>query len=612
MNAGRKRSTGARAAGFLGELGHRFSRVAAPLLLVSGQSLGISSAWAGCSLEQLEIPVRIVDQRPIAMLALNGTEVSMLLDSGAFYSVLSASAATQLNLPTEGLPYGMSIQGYTGRIAARLTRVERVGLQGAELKNIEFIVGGNELGSGIMGVLGRNFLSIADAEYDLAHGVVKLSFPKGDCAKQNFAHWAGGAPVVEVPLEDGESRNDTEIRVDALINGKRTVAVMDTGAPLTSLTLRAARRAGIQESDLEAFGRAGGLGAGRATSWVGPVQRFELGGESVAGSRMVVNDIEGRDVGMLLGLDYFLSHRIYVSRLQRRVYLTWNGGSVFALARQSAGDRDLRDAALPQDLAKDDADALARRGAAAMAAGRHAQALDDLNRAAELAPDVADTFYARARLHEQMGQPRLASNDLDTALTLAPSLNEARYRRAWIQRKLGDHAASAADLATLDMALPPSSALRAGMARLHAASGATDAALRQFDLWVNTHPNDAGRASVLNERCWLRTRLNIDLPQALKDCKRSVDVDDGEAAHFDSLGWTYLRLGDSAKARKAFDRAIKLKPLSLALYGRALAQRQLQDAAAAEQDLAAARELDATIDERVVKEGFEFGPGAAR
>jgi len=202
--------------------------------------LATVSAWAGCDLQQMEIPVRILDHRPIATLTLNGTEVPMLVDSGAFFSMLSESTATQLKLPLHSLPAGLRIQGYTGRVDAKLTRVESMGLLGARLSNVEFVVGGNELGAGIMGVLGRNILSMADTEYDLAHGAVRLSFPKGECAKTNFAHWAGEAPVVEVPLDGGQYRKDTAIRLEVSVNGKRTLALLDTGAEQTSLTLRAA------------------------------------------------------------------------------------------------------------------------------------------------------------------------------------------------------------------------------------------------------------------------------------------------------------------------------------------------------------------------------------
>lgn len=574
--------------------------------------LGAASAWAGCQVSQMEIPVRIVDWRPVATLTLNGTEVPMLVDSGAFYSMLSASTATQLKLPVRNLPWGVHIEGYTGRIEAKRTRVERVGLLGAELSNIDFIVGGNELGAGIMGVLGRNILSAADTEYDLAHGVVRLSFPKGDCDNTNFAYWAGDAPVIVVPLDRGQDRTDTAIRLEVSINGNSTMALLDTGAAHSSLSLRAARRAGIAERDLTPYGRVGGAGEGRVKSWTGRVDLFELGGEKITNNRLQIDDIDNTDHGLLVGLDYFLSHRIYVSRLQRQVYLTWNGGSVFALNRTAAGDLDTRYAARPQDVARDDADALARRGAAAIAAGNYKLALEDLNRACELAPGMAEYFDTRARLHLAMRQARSALFDLDEALRLDPALTEARLRRAQVRAGLGDRAGAQADLLQLDAALPPSSALRADMAQMHASFDQAPQALRQSDLWVNSHQNDARLASVLNTRCWIRARLNIDLSLALQDCKDAVDRDDGAAAHRDSLGWVYLRLDDAAKAMKAFDGAIKLEALPFSLYGRGLALLRLNDTAGSERDLAAARKLRPSIDEDVRKQGFEFAGGAAQ
>jgi predicted aspartyl protease/tetratricopeptide (TPR) repeat protein len=597
-----------------GEFGRRqrlWHQLSSAWMLVAAL-LFAASARAGCEVKQMEIPVRIVDQRPIATLTLNGIEVPMLVDSGAFFSFLSESTATQLNLRLRNLPWGLEIHGYTGRVAAKMTNVERVGLLSAKLSNVDLIVGGNEVGAGIMGILGRNILSMADTEYDLAHGAVRLSFPKGECADTNLAHWAGDAPVVEVPLHQGENRQETAIRVEVRVNGKSTLAMMDTGAPRTSLTLSAARRGGIEERDLRPEGRVGGAGVGRVKSWSGRVAVFELGGEKINNSRLHIDDTDKSEQGMLLGLDYFLSHRIYVSRLQRRVYVTWNGSPVFAPDVADQGKYDTRYAALPPALAKDDADALARRGAAALAAGNLERALEDLNRACELAPGVADYFYARARLHLTVRQWQAALADLDQALRLDPTLAEARFRRAQAQAALNNRTAAQADLVQLDAALPPSAPLRADMAQLYAGFDQTAEALRQFDQWVNTHQKDARLASVLNERCWMRARLNIDLPLALKDCKEAVDRDDGAAAYRDSLGWTYLRLGDAAKAKQAFDGAIKLQALPFSLLGRGLARLRLNDAAGAEQDLAAARRTRPSVDEDARKVGFEFVNEAAR
>ncbi|MBI3367643.1 MAG: retroviral-like aspartic protease family protein, partial [Burkholderiales bacterium] len=585
-------------------------RVLSSLLFVFALSAA-ASTWARCDIKQFEIPVRMVNQRPIASLTLNGTEVPLLVDSGAFFSMLSESTATQLGLPLRNLPRGMRIDGYTGRIDAMMTRVETVGLLGVQLSRVDFVVGGNELGAGIMGLLGRNILSIADTEYDLARGVVRLSFPKGDCAETNFAHWAGEAPVIEAPLEETH-RTDTAIRVQVKINGKRTKALLDTGAPQTALTLNAARRAGIEEGDLTPYGRTGGAGEGQAKSWTGRVAVFELGGEKITNSRLRVDDVDSSDHGIVLGLDYFLSHRIYVARSQQKIYATWNGGATFALARTTKGEYDARYAALPQDVSKDDADALARRGAAAIAAGDHQRALEDLNRACELAPGVAEYFFTRARLHLAMRQAGPALGDLDQALRLDPTLAEARYRRARLHASLGNRQSAQVDMVQLDASLPPSSHLRADIAEFYASFGQVDEALRQFDLWVNTHRNDARLASVLNSRCWMRARLNIELPLALKDCEQAVDIDDGASAYRDSLGWIYLRLGDASRARKAFDGAIKLEARPFSLYGRALAHRRLNDMASSEQDLAAARKAKPSIDEDVRKAGFEFADAAVR
>lgn len=560
-------------------------------------------AWAECRLQQLEMPVRIVNQRPMGMLSLNGVEVPMLIDSGAFFSMLQPSTAAQLGLRLQRLPDHIRLYGYTGAIDAQLTRVDKVGLGGKVIPNVEFIVGGNELGSGIMGVLGRNFLSIADTEYDLAHGVVRLALPKGDCEKTNLAYWAGEAPVIEAELDNNHREGNNDIRVAVRVNGVKLRAMMDTGAPRTALKLRAARRAGVKEADLKEAGRVGGAGAGRVRSWIGEIASFELGGEKIANNQLEVDDTDHGDADLLIGLDYFLSHRIYVSRLQRKVYATWNGGPVFARG-DAVGAYDARYAARPAELEADDAEALARRGEAQAAKGDLTRALQDLDRAVELAPTSAANLLARARVQLALKQPAKALPDLDAALRLQPGLHEALGLRAGLRVGLGERAAALADLQALDQALPPSSHLREAMAEAHVELEQPAEALRQWQLWLDTHESDAHRASVLNARCWLRARLNIELKQALEDCRQAVGLDREEAAFRDSLGWTQLRLGDMAAALKAFDAALQLKPVAFSHYGRALAHQHLGNAAAAARELAAARKLSADIDTQVARAGF--------
>jgi predicted aspartyl protease/tetratricopeptide (TPR) repeat protein len=587
-------------------------RLVLPLLAAAFVGLAPRAAWsANCKLQTFEVPVRMVGSRPIATVGLNGTEVPMLVDSGAFFSFLTEPAAKQLDLRLRMLPDHLRIYGYTGLIDGKVARVNKVQFNGVEIPNVEFIVGVNELGAGIQGVLGRNFLAMADTEYDLAHGVVRLVFPKGDCDSVDFAYWAGkDAPVNVVPLVKN-SRKDDAIHVSARVNGEKVSAIMDTGAGLTTMLLRAARRAGIKEADMTPMGRASGAGAGHARAWLAPVATFELGGEKISNNRLEVDDADGLDEDMLIGIDYFLSHRIYVSRLQGKVYATWNGGAVFALNKTGNGD-DARFAAAPEAVSPEDADALARSGEAALSRGDFAHALEDLDRACALSPQTARYFFSRARVYAAMRQPAKALADLDEALRLDPAMHQALKTRAYLRAGLKDRAGALADLQALDTALPASAHARVTVGEVYEHLDMAPEALHQWDLWVASHGNDAGLGGVLNKRCWLRARLKLELQRALEDCRQAVKEDDENASFQDSLGWTYLRLDDPSRALKAFDQAVKLRTASpWSYYGRAQAQRRLGHAEAAQRDLASSRKLDPHIDDKVKRAGFDVEPGAA-
>jgi len=574
--------------------------------LLTTLSLISTSSWGECQLKQLEIPVTIINQRPIATLSLNGVEVHMLVDSGAFFSFLTPSTATQLNLPLRRLPSNLRLEGYTGRVEAKLTRVAKIGLSGVELDDLEFIVGGNELGSGIQGILGRNILSLADTEYDLAHGVVRIIIPSDACKKNNFAYWAGEAPVIEARLDNNFNAQNTKIRVQVKVNGEINYAILDTGAHGISINLKAARRSGIEKQYLTPSARVSGLGEGFKNSWTAPADQIEIGGEKIRNVLLRVDDIDDPIDDMLIGIDYFLSHRIYVSRLQSKVYATWNGVPIFEPASATPGQYNLQYAALPTDISKDDADALARRGSAAFATKNYENALKDLDQACMLAPSVAEYRYLRARVHLAMHQPKLTLADLDDTLQLNPAHSEARNFRVSIHIALNDRVAAQADLAQLDETLPPTSHLRSYMAEFYASLDQVPQALKQFDLWINSHQKDNQLARTFNNRCWMRTRLNIEIPLALLDCQTAVTKDEDNPSYHDSLGWTYLRLSDAEQAKKAFDKALKLETFALSTYGRGLAKLQLNDKTGGNSDLAAARMMEPKIDEEVRALGFKF------
>ncbi|SEK53964.1 TPR repeat-containing protein [Roseateles sp. YR242] len=560
-------------------------------------------AWAGeCKMQPTAIPVRVVHARPVALLRVNGQDVPMMVGSGVEHSMLLPAAAKALNLPEGPVPFGTHLSSDKGAIDVHATKVDRLTLGDLELRQVSFLVADFNPGLGIQGILGRNILAAGDTEYDLARGVVRLVFPQGDCEKVNLAYWAGDAPVITAPMASSLSDSDTSIRVPVTINNVKTVAFLNTGSQASALLLSTARKAGIPEDRLQTLGT-----DKEASTWVTDIDSFQLGGERITDQRLAVDDLDaGGDFGMWLGMDYLMAHRVYVSYLQRKIFATWNGGAVFAKQAGAAENRfDPRFATAAPPPLQEDVEVLARRGELALQFGEYTDGLAYMDRAIALKPDVARQFLTRGRIQQSMGNRSAALKDANEALGLDPRLHDARFLRAGLYTWMNERDLALADLTLLDSTLPRDADHRFRMAMMYDRLNNVTEALKQWDWWISSHSRDVRLGSAFNARCFLRTARHIELSLALQDCKHAVEKDSQSSAFHDSLGWTYLRLGDLPHAKASFDMAIQLKSSQAwSLYGRSLAWLKLGDADRARQDLEAARKVQPEIEKAIREAGL--------
>lgn len=286
---------------------------------------------AECKIQSMEMPVEIIGSRAVAKVGIQGQTLPLVLDTGAFHSTLNADLAQQLGLELRALPRGMRIMGITGEAEAKLTTVKRLQLRGGDLPDMDFVVGGHVPAQGV-GLMGRNILGATDAEYDLGSGEMRLLVPNSDCRDGNMAYWAEGQPVSELALLPPDRASKTPaLQVVVEVNGVRMTALLDTGAQ-TMLLRHAAERAGI--TGLKPLGQIRGFGQGTAPVYLGGVNRVVIGKEQVTDLDLPVVEAQLGNVDMLLGMDFFQSHRLYVSKRQRRLYFTYNGGPMFTLAAQ--------------------------------------------------------------------------------------------------------------------------------------------------------------------------------------------------------------------------------------------------------------------------------------
>jgi tetratricopeptide (TPR) repeat protein len=564
-----------------------------------------------CTLGRVaEIPITMAGTRPLINAKINNQEARFVLDSGAFYSMISTATAAEFNLKSTPGPYGLKLQGIGGTVTAQIATVKEFGIAGALIHNVEFLVGGSEVGS--EGLIGQNFLHQWDVEYDFSKGVVRLFKPEG-CRKARMAYWlTPGQTYSETGIESVmQSRMHTV--GEGYVNGQHIRVTFDTGAYNSFLSLRAAARAGIKidSPGVVEAGYSRGIGRGMVKTYIATASSFKIGdGEEIKNARLRIADSDLAESDMLLGSDFFVSHHIFVANSQSKLYLSYNGGPVFNLAKTTPATTPQADEVQKVEAAKDEApgdqqagaaaadqqadpDALARRGEASAARHDFEHALADLSKAVELRPDNPEYLFQRALIYRQSGQAALALADLDHVLTLNQDFLRAYLPRAEI--RLGDKnvEGAIADLDATDRLAPKQADLRFALAERYEAVNRFAQAIAQYDLWIQNHPVDSRFAAALGQRCRASAIQNEALDVGLADCNKALRIADKKNPSYGRLlenrGLLELRQANNDKAIADFDAALKIMPKSAtALYGRGVAKVRKNKTAEGEADMAEA------------------------
>jgi len=581
--------------------------------LVLALSLLASPVLAACVLGRIaELAVTMTGFKPTISAKINGAPALFVVDSGAFYSLISPANATRYGLRLNPAPFGLTLTGIGGDVALSATTVKTFTLADTPLANIEFLVGGGEPGAGAAGLIGQNVLRLADVEYDLANGAIRLIQPHA-CGRDALAYWAGDKPFSAMDLF-GAGRPSYLTEGSATVDGIPIRVVFDTGASTSVLSLRAAARAGVKPGDpgVTPAGVTYGLGRRMIETWIAPVASFKIGGEEIRDTRLRIGALDlGEGIDMLLGVDFFLSHRVYVANSQHKLYFTYNGGPVFNLAttaRLQEGTDQAPKAAPAREEGRGeptDAEGFSRRGAAFAARRRFDLAIADFTRAHEIAPTEARYLTQRAMAYAGDGRPALAMADLDQALKIAPDDVDARLARAELRLQGPDKSKASADLDAAAGLAPRQADVRLRIAALYDAAELLDREVGQLNLWIAAHPADGRMAVALNERCWARALMGRDLDKALADCNTALKLAPKSSEILDSRGLVRLRLGDYDKAIADYDAALILAPKTdWSLYGRGLARTRKGLKTQGDADMAAAVALNPRLPEEAKRYGI--------
>jgi clan AA aspartic protease (TIGR02281 family) len=319
------------------------------LCLVAALALGAldaataAPAAAPCQMQVAgELPIQFDHGRLLVEAQINGRPARMIVDTGATNTLIFRSSAEAMGLPIRPLA-GVKFYGVGGEAGAGEVRIANFRVAGFIAHNDDLLVSGRQPLGAEQGLLGADFLLQQDIEFDVADGKIRW-FKTMGCAGEQVVYWGKTFSAARM-VGSGPVR---KIDVRVQVNGVPVLAEMDTGAGGGSvLTPPAAARVGVTPAS-EGVAQAGethGLGVRKLQTYIGVFQSFSFGDETIKNAQLRIADLFAADKevrlgshiptsaietpDMLLGADFFRSHRVYVSLAQRMVYVTYVGGPVF-------------------------------------------------------------------------------------------------------------------------------------------------------------------------------------------------------------------------------------------------------------------------------------------
>ncbi len=231
----------------------------------------------------------------------SGRAVTLLLDTGSHGMLLLPDTVPRLRLrPDPGQSTRMLGTGGAREVPNAI--MPGLTLGGAPLPGGSVPVTGFPVAlttePPMAGVLGSNLLKSYDIDLEVQAGRMTLLAPTG-CAPD------GGTAIVLQSIP-GDDRALT-----VLVNGVPLLALPDTGTRITLLSNQAARQLGLNAPVTASTAR--GLDGQRVPLRHLPLRSLQVGEDVSRGMPVSVTDLQIAPAEMLLGLDWFSQHRVWIS-----------------------------------------------------------------------------------------------------------------------------------------------------------------------------------------------------------------------------------------------------------------------------------------------------------
>ncbi|TFW34052.1 retroviral-like aspartic protease family protein [Massilia horti] len=260
---------------------------------------------------------------------IDGTPATMLIDTGSDDTYLTRNATEKRGLALHMT--GRYVSGIAGSSRLYWARLKDFGIGPAQSsRKIELPVIGHTTNTlSFDAIAGAPFLFQMDMEISLRDKELKLHRPQ-NCDDTYLPYW--NEQSIVIPFERGHGKSPNP-HFTVMLNGHKLEAMIGTGAHHTTLTLAAAKRLGINVDapGVKRLNDLSGVGAEHVAHWSAPIDTFSIGGEMIRGGEIgIVDSQSNNSADVVLGQDFLRAHRLLFAVGQRKLYLAYLGGDVFA------------------------------------------------------------------------------------------------------------------------------------------------------------------------------------------------------------------------------------------------------------------------------------------
>jgi len=282
---------------------------------------------ADCSLNLVNtVPIKTANdgRRAVVPVTINGTQKQFLLDTGGAMTQISAAAAEDLKLPK--VDSGVKMLDLYGNASTSAAQVDTLVLGHLRDRNTTLPImtfKDNDLYSGI---LAADYMGRFDIELNFAGG--KMNYFSPDHCEGEVVYWPAAA-IAAVPMRFV----DHHLILDVTLDGHNFKAMIDTGAPVTTLTMAQAKRVfGITAKDADkpfehVFEKLSFEGLAVSNPHVVIIAdktgSRDPNNSLVTGSLLRrIDDADTSDPVMLIGMNILSKLRLYIAFNEQKIYIT--------------------------------------------------------------------------------------------------------------------------------------------------------------------------------------------------------------------------------------------------------------------------------------------------